>query len=105
LVAQIERGTLAEGVRRISGPKRVEVTAEWRKLHNEKLNDLYCSPNNVQIKNGMGGACSTYGEEERCIQGLVGKPEGNNTWEDLDVDGRIILRWIFRKWDVGVGLD
>jgi len=33
---------------------------------------------------------------------LVGKPEGETTWEDPGVDGRIILRWTFRKWDVGV---
>jgi hypothetical protein len=31
-------------LRRIFGPKRDEVTGEWRKLHNEELNDLYCSP-------------------------------------------------------------
>ena len=34
---------------RIFGPKRDEVTWEWRKLHNEKLNDLYCSPNIVRV--------------------------------------------------------
>ena len=33
---------------------------------------------------------------------LVGKPEGKNHLEDPGVDGRIILIWIFRKWDVGV---
>ena len=32
-------------LRRIYGPKRDEVTVEWRKLHNKELNDLYCSPN------------------------------------------------------------
>jgi len=32
----------------------------------------------------------------------VGKPEGKNHLEDPGVDGRIIIRWIFRKWDVGV---
>ena len=32
------------GLRRIFGPKRDEVTGEWRKLHNEELNDLLCSP-------------------------------------------------------------
>ena len=36
-------------LRRIFGPKRDEVTGEWRKLHNEKLNDLYCSPNIVRV--------------------------------------------------------
>ena len=36
-------------LRRILGPKRHEVTGEWRKLHNEELNDLYCSPNIVRV--------------------------------------------------------
>ena len=35
-------------LRRIFGPKRDEVTGEWRKLHNEELTDLYCSPNIVR---------------------------------------------------------
>jgi hypothetical protein len=37
-------------LRRIFGPKRDEVTGEWRKLHNEELNDLYCSPKLFVIK-------------------------------------------------------
>ena len=36
-------------LRRIFGPKRDEVTGEWRKLHNKELNDLYSSPNIVQV--------------------------------------------------------
>jgi len=36
-------------LRRIFGPKRDEVTRDWRKLHNEELNDLYCSPNIVRV--------------------------------------------------------
>jgi len=36
-------------LRRIFGPKRDEVTGYWRKLHNEKLNDLYCPPNIVRV--------------------------------------------------------
>ena len=36
-------------LRRIFGPKRAEVTSEWRKLHNEELNDLYCSSNIVRV--------------------------------------------------------
>jgi hypothetical protein len=36
---------------------------------------------------------------------LVGKPEGKRPLGDPGADGRIILRWIFREWDVGYGLD
>jgi hypothetical protein len=38
-------------LRRIFGPKTDQVTGEWRKLHNEKLNDLYCPPNIVLMIN------------------------------------------------------
>jgi len=36
-------------LRRIFGPRRVDITGEWRRLHNEELNDLYCSPNIVRV--------------------------------------------------------
>jgi hypothetical protein len=54
-------------LRRIFGPKRDEVTGEWRKMHNEELRDLYSSQNNEVEEDEMGGACSTNGggEEER----------------------------------------
>jgi len=42
------------------------------------------------------------GERRVVYRVLVGKLEGNNHFGDPFVDGRIILRWIFRKWDVGV---
>ena len=47
----------------------------------------------------MGGACGTHGERRGVYRVLVGKPEGKGY---PGVDERIILRWVFRKWDVGV---
>ena len=42
------------------------------------------------------------GERRGVYRVLVGKPEWKNHFGDPGVDGRILLRWIFRKWDVGV---
>jgi hypothetical protein len=54
LVAHIEGGTRLREfenrvLRRIFGPMRDEVTMKWRKLHNEELNDMYCSPNIIPV--------------------------------------------------------
>ena len=73
---------------------------------------MICTPHHIfwgdQIK-GMGGACSTYGEEERCMTGFRwGNLRERDHLEDPGVDGRKILRWIFRKWVSwlwGYGLD
>jgi hypothetical protein len=49
-------------------------------------------------KNEMGGVCSSDGEEERCIQGFGGgNPKERGHWGDSGVDGRIILRWLFKR--------
>jgi hypothetical protein len=53
-------------------------------------------------RNEMGGACRAYWGEKRRTQVLVGKPERKNHLGDPGIDGRIILRWIFRNWDVGL---
>jgi hypothetical protein len=51
-------------LRRIFGPKRDEVTGEWRRLHNKELYALYSSPNIIQVvKTVMGRTCITYGEK------------------------------------------
>jgi hypothetical protein len=59
-------------LRRIFGPKRDEVTGEWRRLHNKELYALHSSPNIIRVikENEMVRACSTYGGQERCIQGF-----------------------------------
>jgi len=80
-------------LRRIFGPKRDEVTGEWRKLHNEELNDLYCSPNIVRViksrRMRWAGHVAHMGERRGVYRVLVGKPEGKrplgrprHRWED-----------------------
>jgi hypothetical protein len=80
-------------LRRIFGPKRDEVTGEWRKLHNEELHNLYSSPNIItQIKSRRmrwAGYVARMGEERNVYRVLMGKPEGNRPlgrprrrWED-----------------------
>ena len=52
----------------------------------------------------MGGACGTYGgREEVCTRFWWGNRRERDHWGDQDVDERIILRWIFRKWEGVVG--
>jgi hypothetical protein len=67
-------------LRKIFGPKRYEVTGEWRKLHNEELHNLYSSPDIIrQIKSRQmrwTGHVAHKGEEKKVYKVLVGKPEG-----------------------------
>jgi len=67
-------------LRKIFGPRRDEVTGEWRRLHNEELNDLYCSSNVVRViksrRMKWAGHVSLMGEERVVYRVLVGKPEG-----------------------------
>jgi hypothetical protein len=67
-------------LRRICGPKRDEVTGEWKKLHNEELHDLYSLPSVIRIINSRGlrwaGHVARMGEKRNAHRLLVGKPEG-----------------------------
>jgi len=80
-------------LRRIFGPKRDEVTGEWRKLNNEELNNLYSSPNIVRVIKSRimrwAGHVARMGEGRGVYRVLVGKPEGRRPlgrsrrrWED-----------------------
>jgi len=79
-------------LRRIFGPRRDEVTGEWSRLHNEELNDLYCSPNIVRVIKSRimrwAGHVARMGEERRMYGVLVGKPEGKRPL------GRPRRRWV-----------
>ena len=97
-------------LRRVFGPRRDEVMGEWRRLHNEELNDLYYSPNIVRVIKSIRmrwtGHVVRMGEERGVYRILVGKPEEKSHWGDIGVDGWI-LGWISRWWDMGMwsGLD
>jgi hypothetical protein len=67
-------------LKRIFGPKRDEVTSEWRKLHNEELRDLYSSPSIIRIimsrRMRWAGHVARMGEKRNAYRLLVGKPKG-----------------------------
>jgi hypothetical protein len=68
-------------LRRIFGPNRDEVTGEWKRLHNEELDDLYSSPNFIRVMKSRGmrltGHMALMGERRCACRVLVGRPEGN----------------------------
>jgi len=79
-------------LRRIFGPRRDEVTGEWRRLHNEELNNLYRSPNIVRVikwrRMRWAGHVARMGEERGAYRVLLGKPEGKRPM------GRPRRRWV-----------
>jgi len=93
-------------LRRIVGHKRDKVTGEWRKLHNEELNDLCSSPSIVQViklRRMIWAGHMMYGGRGEAYTGFWwGNVRERDHLEDAGIDGRIILGWIFRQWDVGV---
>ena len=85
-------------LRRIFGPKRDEVTGEWRKLHNEVLKGLYSSPNIVRViksrRMRWAGHVARMGEGRGVYRVLVGKPEGKRP-----------LGRPRRRWDDNIRMD
>jgi hypothetical protein len=79
-------------LRRIFGPKRDEVTGDWRKLHNEELHNLYSSPNILRMIRPMRirykGHVARMGKKRNAYKILVRKPEGKIPL------GRPIRRWV-----------
>jgi len=93
-------------LRKIFGPRRHEVTGEWRRLHNEELNDLYSSLNNAQVikprRMKWAGHVVHTGEGRGCIGSWWGNRREGDHCGDLGVDGWIILGWNSRRWAVGI---
>ena len=89
-------------------PKRDKVKGEWRKIHNVELNDLYSPPNIVRMiksrRMKWAGHVASMGRGEVYTGFWWGNLSKRDHLEHPDVDGRIILIWIFRKWKLW-GLD
>ena len=85
-------------LRKIFGRKRDEVTGVWRKLHNEELNDLYCSPNNVRViksrRMRLAGLVASMGEKRGLYGVLMGKTEG-----------KILLGRPWGRWEDNIKMD
>jgi hypothetical protein len=79
-------------LRRIFGPRRDEVTGDWRRLHNEEINVLYSSPNIVRViksrRMRWAGHVARMGEERGVYRVFMGKPEGKRPL------GRPRRRWV-----------
>ena len=102
-------------LRRIFGPRRDEVTGEWRRLHNEELNDLHSSPYIVRVIKSRRMSWARHvvrmGEERGVYRVLVGKPEGkrplgrprrrwvDNIRMDLQEVGYGYMDWVGRAQD------
>ena len=82
------------------------ITVEWRRLHNEEINYLYCSPNIERViksrRMRLAGHVARMGEERGCIGSWWGNRRERDHWGDLGVDGWIILGWISRRWYVRI---
>ena len=93
-------------LRRIFGPNRDEVTGEWKALHNKEPNDLYFLPNIFRVNKSRrirwAGHVASMGRGEVYTGIWCGGLRERDHLKDPGVDGRIILRWIFMKWNGGM---
>jgi hypothetical protein len=93
---------------RIFVPKRDEGTREWRKLDNEEINDKDCSHkiNRVNILRRMRwvGHVACVGDRKVVYSVWWENRKEKNPLQDPGVDERIILKWILKKWDMGLEL-
>jgi hypothetical protein len=96
-------------LKRICGPKRDEVTGEWRKLHNGELHNLYSTPDIIkQIKSRRmrwAGLVVSITEEEKCARSWSGSPKETDHSEDRGVDGKMGLDWVLGKSAGGGGVE
>jgi hypothetical protein len=93
-------------LRRIFGLEKDEVTGGWRKLHNEELHHLYCSPSIIRMRKARRMRSVRHAarmeEKSSAYRVLVQNLKETEHKDDLDVDRRIQLKWILDKEDSAV---
>jgi hypothetical protein len=93
-------------LRRIFGPKRDEVTGEWKKLHNKELYALYSSPNIIRLIKSRrlrwAGHVTCMGERRGVYRVQWGNLREGDHLEDPGIEWRTILKWSFEGLDGGM---
>jgi len=109
--SHVEGGTLAavfenRVLKKTFGPKKEEVTAEWRRLYNEELNDLYSSPNIIRVNKSRRIRWMEHvhlcGRREVLTGFWWENLKEIDHLEDPGINGSIILKYIFKKWNGGM---
>jgi len=88
-------------LRKIFGPKRDEVTGDWKRLRDEELHVLYFSPNIIRVIKSRRVRWTEHvarmGDRRGAYRVLVRKPEVKDHSENINIDGSTILKCIFKK--------
>ena len=108
MISYIMRGTQAKGI--WEGDFKVNIwlknndNAEWRMLHNDELRSLFLSPNLVKVTKYRRlkwvGHVATIGKDRSAIKILMVEHKGKRPLGKLGIDGRTLLEWILKMWEV-----
>lgn len=88
----------------IFGAKKEQLAGEWTNLHGDKLHSSYSSPHIIAVMRWT-GRVGRMGEVRNVLEAQVKNLMGREYVGNIDEDGRIILKWNFKKWNAGCRFD